>query len=43
MDKVILGDNQFFGVNHLSGERARQQMKKFKDIRNCFECSGLCE
>ncbi len=34
MDKVIFGDNQFFGVNHLSEEKARQQMKKFKDIRN---------
>lgn len=34
MDKVIFGDNQFFGVNHLSEERARQHMKKFKDIRN---------
>ncbi|MCW7755066.1 hypothetical protein OOT00_13840 [Desulfobotulus sp. H1] len=34
MDKVIFGDNQFFGVNHLSEEKARQQMKKFKDIKN---------
>ncbi len=34
MDKVIFGDNQFFGVNHLSEEKARQQMKKFKDINS---------
>ncbi|MBU2647456.1 hypothetical protein KKI24_22305 [bacterium] len=34
MDKVIFGDNQFFGVNHMSEEKARQQMKKFKDIQN---------
>lgn len=34
MDKVIFGDNQFFGVNHLSEEKARLQMKKFKDIKN---------
>ena len=37
MDKVIFGDNQFFGVNHLSEEKARLQMKKFKDINNIFK------
>lgn len=31
MDKVIFGDNQFFGVNHLSEEKARAQSLKFKD------------
>ena len=31
MDKVILGDNQFFAVNHLSDERSRQQAVRFKD------------
>ncbi|WP_321416287.1 hypothetical protein [uncultured Desulfobacter sp.] len=31
MDKVIFGDNQFFGVNHLSEEKARAQALKFKD------------
>ena len=30
MDKVILGDNQFFAVNHLSDERSRQQAIRFK-------------
>lgn len=37
MDKVIFGDNQFFGVNHLSEEKARQQMKKFKDINTVLD------
>lgn len=37
MDKVIFGDNQFFGVNHLSEEKARLQMKKFKDIKNILD------
>lgn len=31
MDKVILGDNQFFAVNHLSDERSRQQAIRFKE------------
>lgn len=31
MDKVLFGDNQFFGVNHLSDEKARAQSMKFKD------------
>lgn len=31
MDKILFGDNQFFGVNHMSEEKARQQLMKFKD------------
>ncbi len=31
MEKVLFGDNQFFGVNHLSDEKARAQTMKFKD------------
>jgi hypothetical protein len=31
MDKVLLGDNQFFAVNHLSDEKAREQAIRFKD------------
>lgn len=31
MDKVILGDNQFFAVNHLSDERSRAQAIRFKE------------
>lgn len=33
MDRVILGDNQFFGVDHLSDEKARQKEQRFKDTR----------
>jgi hypothetical protein len=32
MDRVLFGDNQFFGVNHMSEERARQQAMRFQDI-----------
>ena len=32
LDRVLFGDNQFFGVNHMSEEKARQQAMKFQDI-----------
>lgn len=31
MEKVLFGDNQFFGVNHLSDEKSRAQTMRFKD------------
>jgi hypothetical protein len=31
MDRILLGDNQFFGINHLSEEKARRQLAMFKD------------
>ena len=31
MDRILFGDNQFFGVNHFSEEKARQQLVRFKD------------
>jgi len=34
MDRVLLGDNQFFGVDHLSYERARQKEIRFKDTKD---------
>jgi len=37
MDRIIFGDNQFFGVNHLSEEKARIQSKRFKDINKIIE------
>ena len=33
MDRIILGDNQFFGINHMSEEKAQVQAERFKDIR----------
>ena len=30
MDKLLFGDNQFFGVNHMSEEKARQQSMRFQ-------------
>lgn len=30
MDRIIFGDNQFFGVNHMSEEKARAQAMRFQ-------------
>ena len=32
MERIIFGDNQFFGINHFSEEKARQQAMKFQDV-----------
>ena len=37
MDKIILGDNQFFGINHRSQEKAEEMLKRFGNIDNIFE------
>ena len=37
MDRVLFGDNQFIGVNHMSEEKARQQAARFQDIGAVIE------
>lgn len=32
MDRLLFGDNQFFGINHMSEEKARAQAMKFQDL-----------
>jgi hypothetical protein len=32
MDRLLFGDNQFFGVNHMSEEKARAQLMRFQSI-----------
>lgn len=32
MDNLLFGDNQFFGVNHMSEEKARAQSIQFQDL-----------
>jgi hypothetical protein len=32
MDRLLFGDNQFFGVNHMSEQRARAQAMRFQDL-----------
>lgn len=31
MNRVLFGDNQFFGINHMSDEKARAQAMRFQD------------
>ena len=33
MDRILFGDNQFFGVNHMSEEKAREQAMRFPERR----------
>ncbi|MBN6190923.1 MULTISPECIES: hypothetical protein [Microbacterium] len=33
MDRLLLGDNQFFGINHMSEEKARAQAIRFQDTQ----------
>jgi|SRR5271156_6788437 len=34
MERVLFGDNQFFGINHMSEAKARDREIRFQDIRN---------
>jgi hypothetical protein len=37
MERILFGDNQFFGVNHMSEEKARAQAMKFQDLSAIIE------
>ena len=37
VDKIIFGDNQFFGINHMSQEKAQQLSEQFHNIENIFK------
>jgi len=37
MDRILLGDNQFFAVNHLSDERSRAQAVRFKEDKSILD------
>lgn len=41
MQKILFGDNQFFGVNHVSDEKARAQAIKFKDDKTILKTIDL--
>ena len=32
MDRLLFGDNQFFGVNHMSEAKAREQAMRFQSL-----------
>lgn len=37
MDRILFGDNQFFGVNHMSEEKARAQQMRFQDLQSIID------
>jgi hypothetical protein len=37
IDRIVFGDNQFFGINHMSQEKAQQLAEKFYDIENIYK------
>lgn len=37
IDKIIFGDNQFFGINHMSQEKAQQLAEQFYDSSSIFK------
>ena len=32
LDRIVFGDNQFFGINHMSEEKAQAQYERFKNV-----------
>jgi hypothetical protein len=41
IDRVVFGDNQFFGINHMSQEKAQQLAEQFHDLDSIFEVYGM--
>lgn len=41
IDRIIFGDNQFFGINHMSQEKAQQLAEQFHNIDNIFKVYRL--
>jgi len=41
IDNIVFGDNQFFGINHMSQEKARQLEEKFFDLENIYNIYHL--
>jgi hypothetical protein len=37
IDKIIFGDNQFFGINHMSQDKAQELAVKFFDTSNIYK------
>ena len=37
MDKIIFGDNQFFGVNHMSEQTAIKQAQRFRTADDIYK------
>jgi hypothetical protein len=42
LQSILLGDNPFFGVDHLSQERAREKASRSQDFKNAVEVMKYC-
>lgn len=36
IDRIVFGDNQFFGINHMSQDKAQAQAERFADLDSIF-------
>jgi hypothetical protein len=41
LDRIIFGDNQFFGINHMSEDKAQALAEKFKDLKAITDVMGI--
>ena len=41
LDRIIFGDNQFFGINHMSEEKAQALDEKFQDFQKIIEVINI--
>ena len=41
LDRIIFGDNQFFGINHMSEDKAQALTEKFKDVNSIVEVMDI--
>ena len=42
LDEIILGHNQFFGVNHLASQTGNQKAAYFSDVSRIMEIIEFC-
>lgn len=40
VDRIVFGDNQFFGINHMSQDKAQAQAERFADMDEIFKVYG---
>jgi hypothetical protein len=40
-DQIIFGDNQFFGINHMSETKAQIQSERFRDLKAITDLIGI--
>ena len=41
LDRVIFGDNQFFGINHMSEAKAQNLDERFRDLNAIIDVIGV--